>query len=396
MKRFVLIVLDSVGVGALPDAENYGDKGSHTLGHTAEAVGGLRLPHLAALGLGRITPIRGVPEVADPTGAWGRMAELSVGKDTTTGHWEIAGLPQDRPFPTYPEGFPDEVMEGLSRITGRGFLGNYPASGTEIIARLGCEHEASGKPIVYTSADSVFQIACHEEVVPLPQLYEWCGRLRDEVLVGEHAVARVIARPFLDQNASYVRTKNRKDYSLPPTEPTMLDRLSDAGVLVVGVGKVHDIFAGRGIARSVAAKTNDETIDGVLETLRNTEESCLVFANCIDFDMLWGHRRDPRGYAEALEAFDRRVPCLLNSLSAEDVLCILADHGCDPTHHGTDHTREYVPLLLAGMHLRPTALGTRTTFADAGQSICDFFGAEETRAGTSFMPELWRDGLEGL
>ncbi len=391
MRRFILLVLDSVGVGELPDAGDYGDEGSHTLAHTAFAVNGLYLPNLAALGLGLIASIRGVPAVAEPEGAWGRMAEISAGKDTTTGHWEIAGLSLSRPFPTYPNGFPNTIMEAFSCITGRSFLGNYPASGTEIIAALGLEHEESGKPIVYTSADSVFQIACHEEVVAVPRLYEWCRRLRDEVLVGEHALARVIARPFTGRSGSYVRTKNRKDFSLAPTGRTMLDLLCDAGFPVIGVGKIYDIFSGQGLSRSVTARTNDETIDGVLQTLKAEDESCLVFANCIDFDMLWGHRRDPRGYAEGLEAFDKRLPSLREALLEHDVLCIVADHGCDPTHRGTDHTREYVPLILTGQRVCSTALGTRSTFSDTAQTICEFFGVDSTAAGTSFLSEIWRE-----
>ncbi|WP_461368245.1 phosphopentomutase [Candidatus Darwinibacter acetoxidans] len=390
MKRLIMIVLDSVGVGELPDAHLYGDEGSNTLGHVAEAVGGLNLPHLQRLGLGNITPVRGVPPTEEPQAAWGKMAELSKGKDTTTGHWEIAGLILNRPFPTYPSGFPREIIDEFERRIGRKTLGNYPASGTVIIDELGAEHLETGFPIVYTSADSVFQIAAHEEIVPLEQLYHWC-RIARELLTGEHAAARVIARPFLGQPGSFQRTANRQDFSVAPFEPTVLDALTQGGIPVYGVGKISDIFAGQGITESVPSKSNQEGVDRVLDLLSTKQEECLIFANLVDFDMLWGHRNDAQGYARGLEEFDARLPEILSKLQAEDLLLILADHGCDPTTPSTDHSREYVPLLVTGQAVQPVHLGVRSTFADVAKTAAHYFAIHYETVGKSFLPEILPD-----
>lgn len=391
MNRVVILVLDSVGVGALPDAHLYGDAGSNTLGHVAQAVGGLDMPNSGRLGLGNIIPIVGVPEVTEPQGAWGKMAEVSKGKDTTTGHWEIAGLTLQAPFPTYPHGFPREIIEAFEAKIGRTTLGNYPASGTAIIEELGAEHLATGYPIVYTSADSVFQIAAHEGIVPLDTLYDWCEVARD-ILQGEHAVGRVIARPFVGEVGGLKRTANRRDYSLPPFEPTILDALIDAGIPVYGVGKISDIFAGRGISESLSAKNNQAVMDRVLELLQSKQENCLIFANLVDFDMHWGHRNDPVGYAKGLEDFDRRLPEIMAALGEEDLLLIVADHGCDPTFPGTDHTREYVPLLIAGSQIRRVDLGIRGSFADVAKTVAEYFAVEYETSGISFWPELRPQG----
>jgi len=379
----IIVVLDSVGVGELPDAALYGDVGSNTLGNTARAMGGLNLPNLGKLGLGNIIAVEGVPPTDNPAAAWGKMAEQSAGKDTTTGHWEIAGLILDKPFPTYPNGFPLEVMDAFEQAIGRKTLGNYPASGTEIIAELGQQHMETGFPIVYTSADSVFQIAAHEEIVPLELLYEWCRTAR-ALLQGEHAVGRVIARPFIGEPGSFVRTPNRKDFSLAPPAPTILDVLAQNGIPVYSVGKIKDIFAGRGITEGMPTKSNEATVDGTIEFMRTKEVPCLIFANCVDFDMIWGHRNNVQGYAEGLEALDRRVPDLLAALRPDDVLMILADHGCDPTTPSTDHSREYVPLLVIGDKVQPQNLGIRETYADTAQTIAEFFNVPFSSAGRSF------------
>ncbi|NMA61852.1 MAG: phosphopentomutase [Firmicutes bacterium] len=384
MKRIAIIVLDSVGVGELPDAHLYGDVGSNTLGNTAKAVGGLKMPYAQALGLGNIIPIEGVPQTTLAQGAWGKMAERSAGKDTTTGHWEIAGLILDSPFPTYPNGFPPEVIEEFERRIGRKTLANYPASGTTIIEELGEEHVKTGFPIVYTSADSVFQIAAHEEVVPLETLYEWCTIAR-EILQGEHAVGRVIARPFVGEVGSFKRTPNRHDYSLPPFQPTVLNALVEAGIAVHGVGKINDIFAGQGISTTTPTKNNMEGVDAVIRLLQEKQENCLIFANLVDFDMLWGHRNDPVNYAKGLEEFDARLPEILGALQDGDFVLITADHGCDPTTPSTDHSREYVPLLVAGPSIKSKDLGTRNTFADVAKTVSDYFEVNYETVGESFL-----------
>ncbi len=386
IQRVVLMVLDGVGVGELPDADLYGDAGSNTLAHTARAVGGLDLPHLNRLGLGRIAPVAGLDPVPAPAGCYGRMAERSPGKDTMTGHWEMAGLILDRAFPVYPHGFPPEVIRPFEARIGRRVLGNRPASGTVIIEELGVEHLATGRPIVYTSADSVFQIAAHEGVIPVEELYRMCAIAR-ELLVGEHAVGRVIARPFTGTPGAFRRTPRRRDFPLPPPRATLLDRLAAQGLDVVAVGKVCDIFAGRGITRAVPAAGNAELFTRTLEALSATRAG-LVLTNLVDFDTLYGHRNDAAGFAAALEDFDRRLPELLGTLTGNDLLIITADHGCDPTTPGTDHSREYVPLLVHGPGLRAGVdLGTRETFADVGATVAEIFGVE-VPAGTSFLTHI--------
>ncbi|MDD2430314.1 MAG: phosphopentomutase [Firmicutes bacterium] len=380
MSRFIVWVLDSVGIGEMPDSYLYNDQGSATLQNIATERGGLYLPNLAKLGLGLIEDILGVDKPNDPTAAYGKMAEFSKGKDTTTGHWELAGLHLDKPFPTYPNGFSKEVIAEFEKQAGLKVLGNYPASGTVIIEELGEEHLKTGRPIVYTSADSVFQIAAHVDVIPLQQLYELCEIARS-ILVGEHGVARVIARPFAGELGSFYRTKDRRDYSLAPVEETVLDKLVEKGIPVIGIGKISDIFAGRGITKSLAAKSNNETISQLLYAL-DTEKEGLIFANSVDFDMIYGHRNDVEGYANALEATDRYIPDILKRLEHGDILVITADHGCDPTTPSTDHSREYVPLLVYG--IEPASLGVRESFADVAKSIADYFRISYPR-GNSFI-----------
>jgi len=388
-RRAILIVLDSVGVGAAPDAAAYGDEGSNTLANTARAVGGLRLPNLGRLGLGNLADVLGVPPEPHPAGAYGRMQEASAGKDTTTGHWEIAGIISTRPLPTYPNGFPQEVIQEFERRIGRKTLGNYPASGTVIIEELGPEHLRTGYPIVYTSADSVFQIAAHEEVIPVEELYRMC-RIARELLTGEHAVGRVIARPFVGEPGRFVRTDRRRDFSLEPPRPTLLDRLQEAGQPVWAVGKIEDIFAGRGITEAVHIHDNMDGVDQTLAFMARVDRG-LIFTNLVDFDMLYGHRNNPRGYADALEAVDLRVPEVLAALREEDILFFTADHGNDPTTPSTDHSREMVPLLVTGPQVRPGVdLGVRPTFADLGQTVAEYLGAAPLEAGTSFLGEVLR------
>ena len=390
--RVILIVLDSVGVGALPDAGEYGEQDpvSNTLAHTAQAVGGLDLPHLAQIGLGNILPVAGVPPAKSPTGAYGRMAEGSEGKDTTIGHWEIAGLCSSTPLPTYPHGFPQEIIAAFERRIGRRSLGNYAASGTVIIQDLGDEHVRTGYPIVYTSADSVFQIAAHEGVISLDELYHICDVAR-EILAGEHNVGRVIARPFVGPvEGKYVRTENRRDFSAQPPHPTILDRLVTAGQRVMAVGKIEDIFAHRGITDVIHSTNNMAGVDGTLQFMRESEVG-LIFTNLVDFDMLYGHRNNPHGYADALEAVDARLPELLDEMRPGDLLFFTADHGNDPTTSSTDHSREYVPLLAHGENVRAgTDLGTRETFADLGATIADVLGIGAIPIGTSFAGQLLR------
>lgn len=391
-RRCTVIVLDSLGVGALPDAHRYGDSSANTLRHIRERTR-VRLPNLAALGLWQAA---GLPQVEDARAsldaAWGRLAEVSAGKDTTTGHWELAGIVTRDPFPVYPRGFPPEVMEPFSKAIGRGVLGNKPASGTEIIGELGPEHMRTGKPIVYTSADSVFQVAAHVAVVPIETLYEWC-RIAREILKGPHAVARVIARPFKGHPGSFIRTEGRRDFSLPPPEATLLDYVQQAGLQVVAIGKISDIFAGRGITQALPAKGNQAVVDQVLTTLER-DGAGLLFANCVDFDQLYGHRRDPEGYAQALQEFDSRLPEIRGRMGPGDLLIITADHGCDPLHSGTDHTREYVPALLLGgdrgsLYVRPgSTFGVRPTFADIAATVAEYLGVSYKASGSSFWPEI--------
>ena len=385
-QKVVIIILDSVGIGALPDAALYGDLGCNTLGNCSLAVGGLNLPHLGRLGLGLLTDISGVPPVDKPLACYGKMMEQSPGKDTTTGHWELAGIILDRPFPVYPEGFPPEIMEPFTRRTGRGVLGNKAASGTGVIDELGELHMQTGYPIVYTSADSVFQIAAHEEVIPLEELYRIC-RIARELLTGEHEVGRVIARPFIGKPGSFMRTANRHDFSVKPPAPTVLDLLLGNGLQVVGVGKVKDIFAGHGITRSLSTTGNMDGVDKTLAAMRE-DFTGLVFTNLVDFDQLYGHRNDPHGYAGALEEFDRRLPEIMEALRPGDALFITADHGTDPTTPGTDHTREYVPLLVYGPGLKQgVGLGVRSSFSDVAATVARLFGLE-FGTGTSFAQQI--------
>ena len=385
--RAFLIVLDGVGIGALPDAADYGDQGTHTLLHVAEAAGGLSLPVLERLGLGRLLALPGVRAISDPRGARGRLAEASKGKDSTTGHWELAGLKLGRAFPTYPHGFPVPLLERWSERIGRGWIGNVAASGTEIIARLGAEHERSGRLIVYTSADSVFQIAAHERRVPLDELYAACRAAR-ELLTGEHAVGRVIARPFVGEPGDYRRTPNRRDFSLEPPAETLLDRLKRAGQRVVTVGKVDDLFAGRGVSEAIHTRNNAEGEDVLVDLARRAGEG-LVFANLVDFDQQYGHRNDAPGFARALEQFDERCGEIEGRLRDDELCLVTADHGNDPTTPGTDHTREYTPLLVAGPRVRPGVdLGTRATFADVGATLAEMLGVGRLAHGTSFLREL--------
>jgi phosphopentomutase len=385
-RRVVLIVLDGVGCGAAPDAAAYGDEGANSLANTARAIGGLHVPHMAHLGLGYATEIEGVPRDPAPTGTYGRLQEASAGKDTVTGHWEMMGIVSERPQPTYPHGFPPEVIAAFERISGRGVLGNKAASGTEIIKELGDEHVRTGKPIVYTSADSVFQVAAHEAVIPLQDLYRICEQMR-AALSGPHAVGRVIARPFVGESGHYSRdNEGRHDWALLPPRTTVLDVITGAGIPVRGVGKIGDIFAGRGITSNAHALNNEGAIAETLKLLQSAERS-LIFSNLIEFDMVYGHRKDPQGYAAALARFDEVVPELLNLLGADDALFITGDHGVDPSDrvHHTDHTREYVPLLGHGYRLPAgTDVGTRSTFADLGATILDLFGLPPLPAGTSF------------
>ena len=378
-----------MGCGELPDASRYGDAGSSTLAHTAHAVGGLNLPVLARLGLGNIAPIEGVPPAARPEASFGKMAERSAGKDSTTGHWEIAGFVVEKAFPTFPRGFPSALMDRFCRATGvAGYLGNRTASGTAIIRELGEEHVRTGLPIVYTSADSVFQIAAHEEVIPLARQYEICSRTRSDVCTGEFAVGRVIARPFTGSPGAFVRTTNRRDFSLAPGGETVLDLLHRAGVPTTSIGKVDDLFAGRGLSAMHHAKSNEEEIAEILRLAREGSGG-LFFANLGDFDTLYGHRNDPRGFAAALEQFDAALPGILSLVGADDLLIITADHGNDPVSTSTDHAREYVPLLCyAPGRGSGVSLGTRASLADVGKTVAEFFGVPNTLAGTSFLRAL--------
>jgi phosphopentomutase len=386
IKRVFLIVLDGMGVGELPDAANYGDQGSNTVGNMSRAIGGITLPNFQEAGLGKLTAIQGVsPEGSGKV--YGKMAERSVGKDTTTGHWEMAGLVIHKPFPVYPNGFPQEIIAEFSRKTGYAVIGNKPASGTEIIAELGEEHLNTGALIVYTSADSVFQVAAHEEIYPVDELYRICEMAR-EILQGEHGVGRVIARPFLGQPGTFYRTPNRKDFSLKPFAPTVLDRMKDAGLTVYGVGKIEDIFSWQGLTDSNHTHNNQETLEFVSELIETDFEG-LVFANCIDFDMLYGHRNDPQGFGKALEQVDRWIGLNFPKLRDGDVMIFTGDHGVDPTTASTDHSREYTPLLVFGPALPGGVnLGTRDTFADIAASLCCWFGLQPWPVGSEFVSLL--------
>jgi phosphopentomutase len=385
--RVVLIILDSVGVGSLPDAAAFGDDGANTLGHVAERRGGLKLPNLAKLGLGNIIPVLGVAANPAPQASWGRMAELACGKDTLAGHWELMGIVLEQPFSLFPRGFPADLLAAFQSRTGAaGILGNKAASGTEIIAELGAEHTRSGFPIVYTSADSVFQIAAHEDIIPLPELYEMC--LQARAICDNWQIGRVIARPFTGRPGNFSRTANRRDFSMRPPGETVLDVLRKNGWTVTAIGKIENIFAGQGIGRSRSSHDNSESMSLVHEELAVARRG-LIFANLVDFDMLYGHRNDVDGYGAALETFDRELGFLLPGLGPGDMLIVTADHGCDPAYPGTDHTREYVPLLVYGPGLPARALGVRRTFADVGASILDVFGFRHECPGQSFMAEIY-------
>jgi phosphopentomutase len=384
--RAIIIVLDGVGAGELPDADLYGDQGSNTLSNTARAVGGLSLPNLARLGLGNIVPIAGVAPCDSPLASYGKMMERSPGKDTTTGHWEMSGIILERPFPTYPHGFAPEIIQAFETQIGRATLGNYPASGTEIIKVLGEEHMKTGKPIVYTSADSVFQVAAHEEVIPLWEQYKICETARD-LLRGPHEVGRVIARPFLGAPGRFTRTANRHDYAVPPPPGMLLDKLEERGVAVHGVGKIFDVYLGRGIRDTVKTKDNQDGMAKTLEAMDATA-SGLIFVNLVDFDQQYGHRNDVEGYAAALERFDAWLPEFERALRPGDLAVFTADHGCDPTTPGTDHTREFVPLLAFGPGSRPGVnLGLRASLSDIGQTVAENF-AVVIPHGISFLKEL--------
>lgn len=389
-KRICLIVLDSLGIGELPDAAEYGDRGADTLGHIADVLGGLPLEHLHQLGLGRIKPgLPGNGWVETPIGYYGRMMEISKGKDTTTGHWEMMGVEIRVPFRTYPDGFPTELIDAFKKKIGRGVLGNKAASGTAIIEELGEQHLRTGDVIVYTSADSVFQIAAHEEVVPLLELYRICEAAREMTLTEPYLVGRVIARPFVGQPGRFERTANRRDYSVKPPSRTVMHELADAGLASIAIGKIADIFDGEGITEAIKTKSNDDGVTKTLEVLNNRDVRGVIFTNLVDFDAKYGHRRDPKGYGEALQAFDRRLPELLAALQQDDLLIITADHGNDPTFHGTDHTREYVPLLAYSKKLAGNGdLGVRRTFADVGATVADNFEVRMPPIGESFLSRL--------
>lgn len=388
INRMIVIVLDGVGAGEAPDAADYGDVGSNSLGNVARAIGGLNAPNLYALGLGNITPIQGVPQNPDARGGFGKFQPKSAGKDTVIGHWEMMGVYLPVAFPTYPNGFPPEVLDPFRQAIGRDVLGNKPASGTEILKELGVEHMQTGKPIVYTSADSVFQIAAHEEVIPIEELYAMCQKARD-ILQGEHGVGRVIARPFLgDSPENFKRTHHRKDYPRLPEYPTMMQKLVSAGKDVYSVGKIDDIFGHQGITKFNHVTSNLDSIQAMLEFLEADFEG-LMFVNLIEFDMIYGHRNDPRGYADALEQFDSYIPEIGKRLKPGDMVIITGDHGVDPTTPGTDHSREYVPLLVFGPHIRHGVdLGIRSSLGDIAGTIAEIFSLEPQPIGQSFLQDI--------
>jgi phosphopentomutase len=383
VNQAIIVVLDSVGIGDAPDADAYGDMGSDTLGNTARAVGGLHLPYLAELGLGNLGDFVGIPKVLNPKGAYGRLTEVSAGKDTTTGHWELAGVSSPTPFPLFPDGFPWSFISEFEKQVDRKTVGNYPASGTAILDELGEHHIKSGDLIVYTSGDSVFQIAAHEQVVPIEELYHICRTAR-EMLTGDMAVARVIARPFVGEPGNFKRTENRRDFSLMPPRDTILDILKADGWMVAGVGKIEDIFAHRGITDSNHTGNNLATVDGTIEFIQSRRPG-LIFANLVDFDALYGHRNNPQGYAQALETFDQHLPRILQAMTENDILFITADHGNDPTTPSTDHSRERVPLLVAGAPVRKKiSIGTRVTYADLAATLAHLFNVQSTGEGNEF------------
>ncbi len=391
MKRFnriFLIVLDSVGIGASPDAYQYNDEGANTLGHIAKAMGGLHMPHFGKLGISNITPIEGIPKATQPMAHFTKMQEASVGKDTMTGHWEIMGLRIEQPFQTFPEGFPDELIYRLEKETGRKVIGNRPASGTAIIEELGAQHMETGALIVYTSADSVLQIAAHEEVIPIKEQYRICEIARELTREGPFMVGRVIARPFIGKPGHFTRTANRKDYALKPFDRTVMDELKEANYDVIALGKIADIFDGEGITKAIRTMDNEDGMHKLAENVRFDFQG-LCFLNLVDFDAKYGHRRDPIGYGQALEAFDKHLPKILEQLTDDDLIIFTADHGNDPTYHGTDHTREYVPLLVYHRGIQVgKELPVRNTFSDVGATIADNFQIPLPPNGTSFLMDI--------
>ena len=387
LRRAILIVLDGVGVGANPDAHAYGDDGASSVEHCAQAVGGLSLPNLGSIGFGNITSILGTPPTTDPKGSYGRMAEAGAGKDSTTGHWEMTGVVLQKPLPTYPRGFPTDLVKRFEQAIGREVIGNKAASGTEIIKELGEEHVRTGRPILYTSADSVFQIAAHQEVIPLEELYHMCQVARS-MLTGEHAVGRVIARPFVGTPGHFTRTEHRRDFSLAPLGTTLLDILKENGQEVVGIGKIEDLFAGRGLTQRDHTETNQEGMESTLRWIER-DFAGLLFVNLVEFDMLWGHRRDSQGYARALLDVDAWFGKVQQAMRSTDAIFFTGDHGTDPTYRGSDHTREMVPVLAYGAPVTPGVdLGIRSTYADLGQTIAQALGVPPLAAGASFASEL--------
>lgn len=386
-KRVVLIVLDSVGAGEMPDAKDYKDQGSDTLGNISKHVGGLRLPNMEKLGLGNIDGIKGIVKAENPIGAYGKCSELSKGKDTVTGHWEISGCVLHTALNTYPQGFPEEIISEFEKRIGRKIIGNVVASGTEIIKEMGDEHVKTGCPIIYTSADSVFQIAAHEEVIPLDELYRMCTIAR-EMLVDDWAVGRIIARPFVGTSGSYTRTSNRRDFALDPFDKTILEYISEADMSVAAVGKIEDIFNKKGVTDAVHTKNNMDGVDKTLDYMDSIEKG-LIFTNLVDFDMQYGHRNDPEGYAKALVDFDNRLPEIIAKLKKDDVLIITADHGCDPTTESTDHSREYIPVLVYGEEIKAnTNLGIRKSFADIGKTTLGLLDINNELYGSAFLSEI--------
>jgi phosphopentomutase len=387
-KRIFLIVMDSVGIGEAPDAKKFGDEGSDTFGHIAEKMDGLHMPNMAKLGLSNIREIKGIPVQDEPLAYYTKMQEASNGKDTMTGHWEIMGLHIETPFKVFPDGFPKELLDEIEKRTERGILGNKPASGTEILDELGEEHMKTGKLIIYTSADSVLQIAAHEEIVPIDELYKICEIARELTLDEKYMVGRIIARPFVGEPGNFTRTSNRHDYALKPFERTVMNELSDSGLDVIAIGKISDIYDGEGVTQSLRTKSNMDGMDKLVETL-DMDFTGLSFLNLVDFDALFGHRRDPIGYGKALEEYDARLPEVFEKLTDDDLLIITADHGNDPVHSGTDHTREYVPLLVYNKKMdRGEELPLRSTFADVGATVADNFNVTPPKHGKSFLAEI--------